>query len=182
MELSARARAIPAIIAPAGSRRFCWRRTSRRRTQHRRAFRARAIETRDCRAGKPWPQRCSSRSRSPTIIRGRTRVHKRLTGNGLKALWWWVGFARCAGSSCRWRWRRCCQRAQLLLRSVPNGASPWQPCSCWGRFSMRTALARTGSHRELALEGAAAEQTSKASRPGSNFGGIERTDAWPYSG
>ena len=28
-----------------------------------------------------------------------------------------------------------------------------------GGFSMRTALAEAGSHRELALEGAAAEQT-----------------------
>lgn len=74
------------------------------------------------------------------------------------ALWWWVGFALCGlvvplavegVLSARGSFSEAC-RTGLAVAAV---------LVLVGGFSMRTALAEAGSHRELALEGAAAEQT-----------------------
>ncbi len=84
------------------------------------------------------------------------------------ALWWWVG-SRCAGSSCRWRWKACCQRAAPSPRRAERGW-PWRPCSCWWAGSAcappwprrdRIASSRWKARRR--------SKRPKASRPGSNF-------------
>ena len=81
------------------------------------------------------------------------------------ALWWWVGFALCGlvvplavegVLSARGSFSEAC-RTGLAVAAV---------LVLVGGFSMRTALAEAGSHRELALEGAAAEQTSEGEPTG----------------
>ena len=81
------------------------------------------------------------------------------------ALWWWVGFALCGlvvplavegVLSARGSFSEAC-RTGLAVAAV---------LVLVGGFSMRTALAEAGSPRELALEGAAAEQTSEGEPTG----------------
>ena len=116
---------------------------------------------------KPWPRRCSSRSRSPTTIRGRSRPPSVLR----RATWLCGGgwASRCAGSSCRWRWKACCRRAAPSPRRAERGW-PWRPCSCWWAGSAcappwprrdRIASSRWKARRR--------SKRPKASRPGSNF-------------
>ena len=114
-------------------------------------------------AGIAWLFRTLARADAVIVVLEAASAQRLAEGD--LALWWWVGFALCGlvvplavegVLSARGSFSEAC-RTGLAVAAV---------LVLVGGFSMRTALAEAGSHRELALEGAAAEQTSEGEPTG----------------